>query len=85
MRPRRPKQFCLQLADIEKSKATHRINDIYIVSQWYQNPATISLFVQIETMEDFFKADGLSRIIFYFQEVDNLPDAGADLLTCWSG
>lgn len=27
-------------------------------------------------MEDFFKAEGLSRIIFYFQEVDNLPDAG---------
>ena len=27
-------------------------------------------------MEDFFKADGLSRIIFYFQEVDNIPDAG---------
>ena len=27
-------------------------------------------------MEDFFKADGLSRIIFYFQEVENLPDAG---------
>ena len=27
-------------------------------------------------MEDFLKADGLSRIIFYFQEVENLPDAG---------
>lgn len=27
-------------------------------------------------MEDFFKADGLSRIIFYFQEVENLPEAG---------
>jgi len=30
-------------------------------------------------MEDFFKADGLSRIIFYFQEVENLPDAGTFL------
>ncbi|CAH3041642.1 unnamed protein product [Pocillopora meandrina] len=30
---------------------------------------------QIETMEDFFKADGLSKIIFYFQEVETLPDA----------
>ena len=27
-------------------------------------------------MEDFFKAEGLSRIIFYFQEDENLPDAG---------
>ena len=34
-------------------------------------------------MEDFLKADGLSRIIFYFQEVDNIPDAGT-LLTCLS-
>ena len=34
-------------------------------------------------MEDFLKADGLSRIIFYFQEVDNIPDAGT-LLTCVS-
>lgn len=30
-------------------------------------------------MEDFFKADGLSRIVFYFQEVENLPDAGTFL------
>ena len=36
----------------------------------------IVFVVQIETMENFFKADGLSRIIFYFQEVENLPDAG---------
>lgn len=34
-------------------------------------------------MEDFLKADGLSRMIFYFQEVDNIPDAGT-LLTCLS-
>lgn len=35
-------------------------------------------------MEDFFKAEGLSRIIFYFQEVDNLPDAGnGKLINNW--
>ena len=37
-------------------------------------------------MEDFLKADGLSRIIFYFQEVENLPDAGNyNILGCLVG
>ena len=32
-------------------------------------------------MENFFKADGLTKIMFYYQEVDNnLPEAGENKL-----
>ncbi|EDO35603.1 predicted protein [Nematostella vectensis] len=30
---------------------------------------------QIETMENFFKPDGLQKIMFYYQETDNIPEA----------
>ena len=34
--------------------------------------------LQIETMENFFKAEGLTKIMLYYQEVDaNLPEGGA--------
>ncbi|XP_032231416.1 dynein axonemal heavy chain 5-like [Nematostella vectensis] len=30
---------------------------------------------EIETMENFFKPDGLQKIMFYYQETDNIPEA----------
>lgn len=37
----------------------------------------MSLYSQLETMDDFFKADGLQKIMFFFQENESsAPEAG---------